>query len=746
MNAVEQSVAREDARDSDDDFIDVGHLFRVIMHRKWAILGLALAITVLTALVVFTTKPTYQATASIMLESQQANLVNVEDIYSVSASHIYQINSQFDILKSRDLAERVVRKLRLQNHPAFKNPDKTEEDEGAAPWYRFDFKSLLPASDDEPAPPLTEEAKNEALIQSVTSAVAAGLAVTPLDFSMIAHLKYNSTDRNLAAQIVNAIAQEFISGDLDVRLSGTVEATSWLNVRLEDLKAKLTESEQALQSFRDREGLVDVEGVTGLGNSDLRNLSQRLEDARKTRIEAQNIREEVKGMASATTDELMTLPAVLKHQLIRDLKQQQSATERKAAELGKRYGVKHPKMIAVQSDLNAATTELAAEVRKVVSGINREYDLALRNERELQSSWEASKTELQEFNRKEFELRGLQREVSTNLELYNVFFTRIKSVSETGGFEKPHARIIDKAIVPSSPIKPNKQRSMMLAMVIGLLLGCGCAVLLDVLDNTIKSPDDVQAKLAMPLLGSIPKIDTDKEGYFDQFWQQPQGQYAEALRTIRTGVVLSGLDDPAKVIVVTSTIPAEGKSTLVLNLGSALGQMERTLVIGGDLRRPSLAQRCGLPANTPGLGHLVAGTATLKECVTYLEDQKIYIMPAGIIVLNPLELISSSKFVQILDDLKEHYDRIVIDSAPVQLVSDAIVLGSYADSIIYVVKADSVSAPQVKKGLASLRASNQPITGVVLNQYDAKKASQYYYGGKYQHYADYYKSAEPEQG
>jgi succinoglycan biosynthesis transport protein ExoP len=746
MNSMHQQVPRlldHEVREPDDDFIDIGHLFSVVMHRKWAIVGLALAITLFTALVVFTMKPTYQASGSIMLESQQANLVGVADVYSMGMNHMFMINTQFDILQSKGLAERVVRKLQLQIHPAFTAPEKPKDE---APWYQFDLKSFLPSfslSEESPAP-LSEQEKQELAIQRVTNAVSGGLTVTPVDMSMIAHLKYNSTDARLAAQVVNAIIEEFIQGDLDARLSGTVEATDWLNLRLEDLKLKLDSSEDALQNFRDREGLVDVEGVTGLGSNELKNLSARLEDAHKARIEAKNIKDEVQGMGSASTEQLMTLPAVLQHQLIRDLKREQNSTERKMSELGKRYGLQHPKMIAAQSDQNAATEELGLEIRKVVGGINREYELALRNEQALQASWEARKSEVQDFNRKEFELQKLQREVSTNSKLYDVFFTRIKSVSEAGGFEKPHARIIDSAIMPTSPIKPNKKLSLTLALILGIMLGCGCAILLDVLDNTIKSPDDVQSKLGVPLLGSIPKVRTGKNGEFEQFWEQPRGQYAEALRTIRTGVVLSGLDDPAKVIVVTSTIPGEGKSTLALNLGSALGQMESVLVLGADLRRPSLAQRCGLSPNHPGLSHLVAGTAEVKDCVHRLEEQNMYVMPAGIIPPNPLEMISSSKFIKALEYLKQKFDRIVIDSAPLQLVSDAMVLGSYADAIIYVVKADSTSAGQAKKCLAGMLASNQPVTGVVLNQFDAKKASQYSYGGKYHNYSDYYQSDESD--
>ena len=718
-------------QDTDDDFIDLGRLFRAILHYKWGIIGLGFILALMAGLLVFSMEPVYRATASIALESQEANVVSVEEVYSLGAGNYQYTQTQFEILKSRNLAERVVRRLELHKHPTIlPDEEKTE------PWFDFDLKSLLPAREQEPPIQLTQEELDEQAIQWITSDISGSLSVSPVEFSFIVYISYESTNRELAAQIVNAVAEEFINGNLETRLSGTLQATDWLGERLADLKLNLRASEQALQDFRDQEGLVDVEGVTGLGGAELRSLSHRLEEVSKARIEAQNIKEEVQDMRNASTEQLMTIPAVLQHQLIRELKSEHVRSLRKVDELAKRYGVLHPKMIAAQSDLTAATKELNREVRKVVSGISREYEVALRNENQLRETWKSRKSEMQDFNRIEFQLEELQRDVDTNRQLYDIFFTRIKSVSETGGFEKPHARVLDRALAPNYPVKPNKKLSIILAFMLGLMLGCGVAILLDILDNTISSPDDVQEKLGVALLGVVPKVKRDKKGGFEQFWENTQSHYAEAIRTIRTGIVLSGLDSPAKIILVTSTVQGEGKSTTALNLGAALGQMEKTLIIGGDLRRPSLARECSLAPNHQGLSHFVSGAAKLEDCIEYLSDMNVHVMPAGVIPPNPLEMISSKKFVASLQYLKERYQRIIIDSAPVQAVSDALILASYADSIIYVVNADSTSATLAQKGIASMQASNGNITGVVLNLVDSKKA------GKYYQFEDYYQADE----
>lgn len=722
------------------ELIDVARLLRVILHYKWGILGLAFAFTLITALMVFSMQPVYRASATIVLESQEANVVNVEQVYSLDARNNFSYTqTQFEILQSRNLAERVVRKLQLHKNPAFApSTEKAEK-----PWYSVDLRALLPASKKKPPVQLSEEEKEEKSILALTSMVAGSLTVTPVKFSYAVHLSYDSTDRVMAAKILNTVAQEFISGNLENRMSGTVQATDWLSERLEILRQNLQISEQALQDFRDREGLVDIEGVTGLGGNELKALSVRLQEASKARIEAQNIMEDVRVMKDATTDELMTLPAVLRHPVIRELTRERALSERKVAELAKRYGPKHPKMIAAKSDYSTSGADLAKEVRAVVSGISREYDMALRNEQQLQANWEARKTEIQDFNRVEFRLQELQQEVETNRKLYDIFFNRIKSVSETSGFEKPHARVIDKALVPGSPVKPNKRLAVSIAFMLSILLGCGIALLLDMLDNTVKTPDDVANKLGATLLGVLPKVKTDSQSEFPLFWEDPHSQYAEAVRTVRTGVILSALDAPSKIIVVTSTQPGEGKSTVALNLGAALAQMESTLVIGGDLRRPSLARRCGLQPNHKGLSHFVSGTAELDDCIEVLEGSGMHVMPAGLIPPNPLEMISSTRFSQALETLKDRFDRIIIDSAPLQAVSDALVLSSYADSVIFVVRADSTPATQAKKCIASILGSNEPLTGIVLNQFDVRKASSYY-GSDYYQYGDYYQSDEPD--
>jgi len=324
--------------------------------------------------------------------------------------------------------------------------------------------------------------------------------------------------------------------------------------------------------------------------------------------------------------------------------------------------------------------------------------------------------------------------VDTNTQIYNVFFTRIKETSDGGLFEAPPARIIDLSM-GGAKVGPDIAKAVMVGFGLTLVVACGLAILLDTLDNTIKIPGEVEEKLHMPMLGTLPVLKETSEGEFEEYWQNSKSEFAEAIRTIRTGVVLSGLDKPAQLIVVTSSVPGEGKSTLALNLAASFAQMEKTLVIGGDLRRPSLARKCKLSGKHPGLSNYVAGSATLEECMVEFGESHLFVMPAGMIPSNPLELLSSRKFRDTLELLKTRFDRIVIDSAPVAAVSDALMLASYADALIFVVKADDTAATLIKKSIMELENAGDTMTGVVLNHFDPSKTVKYY--GNYRYSSRY---------
>ena len=723
--------------------IDLRLLWRHLYRYKWGVLGLSLLFTLVAIIYASSVTPIYQATSTLLIEKDDKQIVSIQELYTPRYHDWEYMQTQYELLRSRNLAERVVKKLGLYqqtgNAAEQVQPEtETQEDEG------FTLNTLKPAGFNPQPVDVVVPTEQELLQQRIgqaTAVIIGGLTVEPVPETNLISLSFKSDDPRFAASVVNTLAEQYIESQLEARLNATQKATEWLNERLADLRVNLKKSEARLQSYREQQKLVDIQGVSTLGAQQLSELNTRLAEAQRARLTAQTIGQEVARLKGASSDEYLTIPAIVNQGLIPELLKNRAEAERNVSELGKRYGVKHPRMINAQTELATAREVLDVEVSKVVNAIDREYQLALGNEQALQTQLEASKQELQSLNRKEFQIQELQREVDTNRQLYEMFFTRIQETSQGSGFEKAEARVVDTALVPTVPVSPNKKRIVLSAAILGLLAGCIVAILLGLLDNTIKNPDDVQQKLGVPMLGTIPKVASSEDGVEEQYWHNQNNNFAESIRTVRTGVVLSGLDNPCRVIVVTSSLASEGKSTIALNLGSAFGYLEKTLVIGADLRKPSIARKCQLPANHPGLSNYVSGSATLEDCISTYGEEQMYVMPAGIIPSNPLEMLSSQKFSEALEHLKQQFDRIIIDSAPIQAVSDALILASRADSLLFVIKADATPYTLVRKALGRLVDSNLPLTGIVLNQFDAAKSAKYY-GGTYYQYGDYYQTQE----
>lgn len=732
-------------RESDDDdligsFLDPARLFNAIWMRKWIILSLSAAMSVAAFLWTGAKPAVYRADATMLIESAGLNpLLSQYMPYGAGYVGFEYMETQFELLRSLSVAERVVRKLGLHQMERFRPGPPAPP-----PWYKFDLSMLKPAGFN-PAPeqPWTMPSEEEQIL-ALTDMIVGRLQVEQLGGSNMVMVSYSADDARLAASITNTYLEEYIESHLDSSMAATMQATDWLTDRLADLRENLKRSEERLQAFRDQEQLVDIQGVATLSSQEITSLNSTYTESRQVRLELEAMREELQRMGDASVEELLTVPAIFNHDVIRGLRQAESDSQRAVSELSRRYGPKHPKMIEAVNRLSSAKVALEDEVQNVVYGIEREYQLALASETNSKRQLDATRLDLQDLNRKEFLLREYEREVETNTQLYEVFFTRLRETDETGAFEAPPARIVDLSR-GGYRVGPNVQRAAMLAFAMSFMALCGLAVFLDVLDNTIKTPADVDEKLGLPLLGTLPLLAADKGGSVAEYWQDQSGTFAEAVRTIRTGVVLSNIDNPSRIIVITSSIPGEGKSTLALNLAASFAQLEKTILIGADMRRPTLAKRCNLSPKHPGLSNYVAGSASLEECIAEFGDTGLSIMPAGLIPSNPLELLSSNRFREALELLKTRYDRIVIDSAPIAAVSDALMLASYADALLYAVKADDTATTIVQKSIRQLLAAHDLLTGVVLTHFNPSKASRYYGEGRYKYgyyNAGYYHSSD----
>jgi succinoglycan biosynthesis transport protein ExoP len=704
--------------------LDLVQYWRAIAKRRWSILALTALVAVLATLIVSNVRPTYRATVVLLIEQGKSKVVSIEEVYSQGLLQREYYQTQVEILKSDELARKVVQKLGLAAHPDF-DPRQTPPS-----WFGRLFGTVDASSN------LSEEQATKAAI----SRFKRGLQVQLVRNSQLAQISFISYDPDLAAKIANSLAETFIESDLESRMAMTQKASEWLRERMGELKGKVDAAEKALQDYRDRERIVDAKGLALSGASrQLEELTRSLVEARQKRAEAEaafTLVQQIK--AGRTQANYESIPAVLKSPIVQQMKFAEAEAERRLSDAAKRYGPEHPKLVQAKSELESARDNTRRQVEIAVGSLSKEYEVAKANETAVERALGQSKADIQGLNRKEFQLGVLERDVAQNRNLYDMFVNRLKETNATGDLQSTIARVVDPATAPTTRYAPNRKQIVGIAAGFTLVLAAMLALLLDRLANSLNSTSDVEQRLGVPALGVLQKIKGfTKKGFVSElaFFNDTQSTFAEAVRTVRTSVLMSALDELHKVVVVTSSIPEEGKTTLSFNLACALGQVKKVLLVDGDLRRPKIGKLVGRDSKMPGLADLVAGHAQVSQCVTFDERAGIHILPAGTVPPNPLELLSSKRFEDVITKLKEAFDIVLIDSAPLQLVSDAQVLSQFASAVIYVVKADATPYQVAQNGLRKLRRVNAPILGVVLNQLDLERAERYY--GEYSGYKSY---------
>ena len=725
MNHPDSNINNYAVRE-DEDEIDLAAYFRILSIHKWSIIGFSIFITMLTTLVVFSMDPVYEATTTILIESQEENVVSIEEVYGIPGAIDEYFETQNQILQSRYLAEKVIDALNIPMHQEY-DPELQEPGlvQTVISWLPVGFTD----DDDEVVP-------DYAVRNGIVDKFRNNLKVAPIRNSQLINITFESKDPKLSATVPNKLADIYIYSDLEGRLNMTKRATGSLTERLSELKINLQESERSLQAFRDKEKLLDLGGVDTLAEKELDEITVELVQARRDRIEAETLFRQVSVLKGQPVEAFGSIPAVLKDVGLQQARNSKSEAELKVSEFSKRYGPKFPLMIAAKAELETATKNLNKHILNVIDSIKREYEVTRAKESHLIGEMNRTKRDVGEINRKGGQLQSLERDVEANRDIYETFLNRFKETSAVSDIHPVHARVVDPAMLPSGSSKPKKKLIILIALVLSLIIATMIAFLIEALDNTMEDGQDVEERLHISVLGILPKLsiwlnkDVKLLRYFTDNNHTP---FAENIRTIRSGILLSGLDDKQKVILITSSIVNEGKSMTAVNLALALGQMSNVLLIDCDLRRPSIKQVFGLDSNNIGLSHFMLGTHTLEEAIHTFKKERINVMPVGNIPPNPLEMLSSQRFAKGLEVLKKKYDHIVIDSPPAVSVSDAIVLSQLVNQVIYLIKADATPYQLAQDGIRRLLKVNAPIVGAVLNQVSRPRKSAHY-----GHYYSYY--------
>jgi succinoglycan biosynthesis transport protein ExoP len=718
------------------EVIDLGHYWSVVRRQFKKIIALSFVATLISILVVLSLVPKYSATSTLLIEASENKVLSIEEVYGLSSNGSEYFLTQFEILKSRDMAMRVVEKLNLINsaefNPFHKNNQKS-----------FSVKaSILVMINGEPEPPTEKQ-----ILASTVDNFWAAVSIAPVRKTQLVKISVESEDAAFAPIAANAVANAYIESQLEAKVGLTEQAADWLGARLGGLKEKLNISEHKLQQFREKNNLIDVEGVSTLVTKELDQVAGRLVSVRIELLDFKTRYNQLRSLKDMSYNSLSSLPFILNNPLVVRLKESESSAELKVSELSDRYGAKHPKMMAAHSDLKAVRASLLTQMERIADGIKKDYSAAKSKEKSLVAALDKTKARMLSINRTEFELSDYVRNVRANRALYETFFKRINETAETSTLRTANARIVDAAVIPKAAFKPKKKLIVMLVLVVSLMFGVALAFLLDALDSTIKHADDVDYKLNASMLGLLPLLPPSKNkasrgktaeehAHVRAYLHGDHAGFKESVRTLRTSITLACLEKPVQTLLFTSSVPGEGKTTTSVNLACAYGQMEKVLLIDADMRRPTVAKQLRLPQGSRGLSNAVAYPEMLDDSIHTIEDLGIDIMPAGAIPPNPLELLSSKNFTDILETLKTRYTKIIIDSAPMQAVSDALYLSTMTDGIVYIIKADATRDKLIKTGLSRLDDANARILGVVLNQVDVEKEARY--GGTYGGYYDNY--------
>ena len=699
---------------------------QTLLDNKWRILLFVLTVLVASYFIINSIKTQYKATATILIEKKESNVVDVTALYGLDNESEEYLATEFEVLRSRPLAEKVVEKLDLTSHPAFK------DEQG---FSLLDFvgsiKGKVMGSDQPSDQALTSEAVEvEIARRELLKDYQERLSVFPMRKTQLVEVSFEAPTPVLARDIANEHAEAYIEADLEARLERTKTAASWLAGQVEGLEGELSSAEQQLADYVEQENVIDIEGIQAVSSQELKDLNTELVKVRAKLSEATIRREQVQSARRSNSEE--SLPSVQSDNVAQTLKLDVVLAQQKRAELGKRYGPEHPRMLAATSDLTTARSGFRDQINKIIERVEFEYNAALAEEADLQRRINLAQQTFFSDNRKGSKYLELQREVESNQRLFDLFYNRTKETTETIDLQSAHARILTPAEDPLRPSKPQKPILFLLAALGSLFLSIFYYIMRELFNTGIRDGEDVDQRIGLPLLGSLPSI---KKSFVrpvvlnaqDEGERSKEGAiFKEAVNTVRTGLMLDRVDRPHKTIMVTSTIAGEGKSTIAGHLAYSYASVGRTLLIDCDLRTRGVSNMFGVNKTDMGLREVLSAEALLEQCVIGI-DNNLDLLCANFTPLNPLKLISSPRFQSHIKDAAKKYNYIILDAPPVLPVSDPLVLAGYVDAVIYAIRARSTPYQHISRCLQSLQRVEAPVSGVVLNQLDMGGAYYSYY-------------------
>ncbi|MDP8993386.1 MAG: polysaccharide biosynthesis tyrosine autokinase [Pseudomonadota bacterium] len=676
-------------------------MWRVIAKWWWLIAAIIVACLVAAVILSLLVQPEFRAKAVLEINREGVQVVQMGELQPVQVPDREFVTTQAGLLRSRALAERVARSLNLGNDPNFVDPalDRADRDAVAA------------------------------------SRLQSSVTVEPVRDSRLIELYVESTDPALAARIANAYADNFIRSNLERRFEATSYARNFLEQRLGTVKARLEETERQLVAYAQQQGIITLNVDSGSGEggraeqpldaASLIALNQALQQARSERIAAEQRFRQAQGNRSTTE--------ALASQTIQTLTSQRAQLQAEYQEKLGIYQPDYPQMAQLRARIQALDNAIAQEGRNVSSSLRSEYSAAVARENELQAQVNRLKSGLLDLRERSIQYTILQREVDTNRSLYDALLQRYKEVGVAGGIGTNVVSVADRAQVPGAPFKPNLPLNVALGLMAGLFLGFGSAFALEWMDDTIKTPDDLAAKLGIASLGVIPAA--PKGGAVQEHLADPRSQVSEAYQSVRTSLQFATDHGVPKSLLITSTRAAEGKSSSALALAHTLASLGSTvLLVDADLRKPTFRSPSG---RQEGLSSLLAGGDNVQECIHRTDQPNLFLLPSGQIPPNPAELLASNRLGAVIEQCVGMFDHVLVDAPPVLGLADAPLLASQCEGTLMIIEAGAIRRAAAVNALNRLKAADANILGGVMTKFSATKQG-YGYGYGYGYGDDRY--------
>ncbi|MFO1190216.1 MAG: polysaccharide biosynthesis tyrosine autokinase [Alphaproteobacteria bacterium] len=732
---------------ADAGMLDLRAILAVLRRRKALIASISLLITGLAALVVHQITPLYYAESQLVLETSREKFSNIEAVIQGVPYDYYTLETEAAVIGSRGLAAKVVERAKLADHPLF-NPELAPPRKG---WVTPVFETIQVWIDhafpSPQAPPGSLASRTPAdaqrqLDEEIVTIYLAGLTVMPSPRARVIRVGYASPDPVLAARLANLAADVYIENSVATKGEATQRANAWLGDRVNELRERLIESERRLETFRRSTGIVEI-GQSSVAAQQLAEISSQLSIARTRRAEAAARFDQVDSLVKSGAG-VETAAAVLDAPLIHRLREQETEVLRKIAELRTKVRDNHPSMTLIQSELKDLQGKITAEVAKIAANLKNELQIAQVREANLNREVQILERRLNQERETEVTLRAMESEVRANKQLYDALLQRLK---ETGVQEdtpqKAESRVISPAALPDAPYYPRTRMLVFAAFVVSIVIAMAFAFLVEFFDAGFRSSQQMEAATGFTTLTMIPLLAMSRRRRsrpHRTVIDKPNSAFSEAIRSLRTAIMLSSPDTPPRTVAVLSSVPEEGKTTAALSLTVLAARSgQRAILLDCDLRYPRVHLYLGAEGGV-GLSEYLAGAARLDEIIRTDEETGIHYILAGGRAPNPPDLLGSDSMRALLAQLRERYDLVMLDTPPLLAVSDALVLMRIVERAVFVVRWATTRRDTILTGMRQVVDAGGQLAGTVLSMVDMRRHAQYdyrdtpYYARAYKRY------------